>query len=252
MSTRAPRILKAETARTLQSSVEFNFDDIRQKCDEFVQSTQQRATQMLSQAQAESAAIREQAREEGLADAKKAAFQDADAEISRRAEERAQQLVKERLQTAIPAIQAAVDEMERELDQTIQHWERTAVGLSVAIAERLLHRELAAAPHAVLENISAVLRLASGQKSVRVHLNPTDAETLKDAIQDILDRSSLSEATVVLDEELARGGCLVKSQCGLIDGRIETQLSRLIEELGIDVATSESAQRVDVEVETRS
>ncbi|MDA1014550.1 MAG: FliH/SctL family protein [Planctomycetota bacterium] len=258
-SIRAPRILKAESARDLHASVEFNFDDIRQKCDEFIRSTQERATQILSTAQTESVTIREQARLDGLADARKTAFQDADAEINRRSEERAQQLVNERLQTALPAVQAAVDEMDRELDQTVQHWERTAVGLSIAIAEKLIHRELTASPRLVLENISAALKLASGQKAVRVHLNPTDAETLKDFVQDILDRSSLSDATVVLDADLARGGCLVKSRNGSIDGRMETQLARLIEELGVDTSMHEpdvsagaaAKTALDTETETK-
>lgn len=228
------RIVKANDVRDMANVVNFNFEDIRTKCDAFIESTKQRATQMLTDARNQCDSVREAAKQAGLKQAREEAFQDAEAEISRRAEERAQALAAERLQSALPAVQAAATAFVCELDLTIEHWEKTAVGLSLAIAQKLIHREIAADRQPVIENIRQALTVAAGQSGIRLHLNKTDAETLGDVLRGVLEQSNASDAEIVPDESLEPGDCVVRTREGIVDGRTSTRLARVLEELGID------------------
>lgn len=241
------RIVKASDARDMANVVDFNFEDIRSKCDAYIESTKQKATQMLAAAKSECDSIREEARNAGRQHAREEAFRDADAEIARKAEEKAQQLAAERLKSALPAVQAAASAFVHELDLTIEHWEQTVVGLAVGIAEKLIHREIAADRQPVLANVQHALTVAAGQSGIRLHLNKTDAETLSGPLRAVLKRSNAVGAEVVPDESLAPGDCVVRTHEGIVDGRTSTRLARVLEELGID--TEVPSQSVEREVE---
>jgi flagellar biosynthesis/type III secretory pathway protein FliH len=80
--------------------------------------------------------------------------------------------------------------------------------------------------------IAEALELASGTSSVVLKLHPEDfAELQKSSAewQLLVDRHR--NLTVTADGTLTRGGCLVETPEGEIDGRIETQFSRIVTEL---------------------
>ena len=62
--------------------------------------------------------------------------------------------------------------------------------------------------------------------------NPRDVETLElnaEGIQRVV-RSAV-DVTIVADPEIARGGCKVETDAGVIDACIATQLARIEQEL---------------------
>ena len=65
---------------------------------------------------------------------------------------------------------------------------------------------------------------------VAVHLNPEDLKLLKEAGSDLMsDSPHQRRVRYMKDEEVSRGGCLVETSYGLIDGRRETR-ERLLRE----------------------
>ncbi len=73
--------------------------------------------------------------------------------------------------TAIAAIDA-------ERNRWLAAWETTAIQLSLAIAEKLLHRELSLKPELAQAAIIEALDLAADSVQITVRMNPSDVKNL--------------------------------------------------------------------------
>jgi flagellar assembly protein FliH len=80
--------------------------------------------------------------------------------------------------------------------------------------------------------IREALELAAGTPRIKLRLHPEDATqfgSLAAETETIL--SSCGEAQIVPDPALTRGSCIIETQHGTIDARIETLLARIVSEL---------------------
>lgn len=227
------RLLKADSVRGMGAKVVFNYDDLRQRCDDFVTQTREQARQVVGDAQREAEAIRAQARKEGLAAGYQEGLTKARVQVEGEINTRLQAQVQTQLAHVVPTLQQALAGLALERDQWLAHWEQAAIRLSVAIAERIIRRELMQHPELAAETIAAALQLAAGSSHLRLRMHPDDVRLVGDRCQEIV--ASLTHggtAAIVPDASISRGGCVVETQHGEIDARLETQLQRIAEELG--------------------
>ena len=226
------RLLKSRDLRELGSKVAFNFDDIQQRCRQDVEQANRQAREVREAAHLEAETIRreefEKSRQEGL----KQGLQDADEDVQRRAEELANRWVDERLETALPALQGIVDGLDREREHWLSEWESALIRISVAIAEKIVCRTIEVQPNISIEMIREALRLVTTNTKLLVRLNPADREQIgdfQDRFSTVL--SSVAEVSIVADDSITLGGCLLESEHGIIDARLESQLQRIATEL---------------------
>lgn len=100
--------------------------------------------------------------------------------------------------------------------------------LAVAIARKVLVGELALGDAAILRIVSQALASARLGRAVVVRVHPDDATGLSAAYPALLAAAGRSEGLVLRpDPGLARGDCVVESEIGTIDARIDTQLSAI-------------------------
>ena len=73
-------------------------------------------------------------------------------------------------------------------------------------------------------SIGDALSHCENDLEVSVHLNPADLKLLKESGSELLaDSPHQRNIRFLKDDEIARGGCLVETRCGVIDGRRETR-----------------------------
>ncbi len=179
----------------------------------------------------------------GAGDALAAARRDAD-EIRRRAEEQGRaaalaaaedvlnEKVHDRLATLAPALDEAVRQIQAAKNEWLAHWERTALGVATAIAERVIRRQLDRAPDITLALVREALEMAAGSGDVQLRLHPHDFETLGPHVKRLTkDLSRLGKVEVVPDPSITKGGCRVDTRFGTIDQQLESQLRRIEQEL---------------------
>ncbi|HET6326779.1 MAG TPA: FliH/SctL family protein [Planctomycetaceae bacterium] len=226
------RLLKANDVRGLGSKVVFNFDDLRQRGDAYVESVRQQVGEMLATAEAEVSTLRKSAHQLGYEEGQRDGLRNAGEAIEQRARQIAEKTTAEGLATALPALKLVAESLAVERDRWIGDWDATGVRLAAAIAERLLGRELQFKPESAREMIREALQLAVGAPRIRVHLHSDDAQLMgKQATEVIRSMAACGEAEIVADNALTRGGCLIETQHGQIDARIETLLDRIVAEL---------------------
>lgn len=222
-----PAIIKANTPvveHAAVGAVAFNFDDVTRKANAYLEQVKAEATQILAKANQDAANIRKQAQEQG----QKAAIETAEKNVHTRVDNQ----IKQQLQTALPAVNQLVQAMAAERLQWLEKWEQNAVQLSVAIAQKVIRRELEKRPEITLALVREALELASGSQTLKVYLNPQDHAALgKQAAELAKQLSHHAPTEIVPHEGVTIGGCVVQSEFGTIDQQIESQLARIAEEL---------------------
>ena len=131
---------------------------------------------------------------------------------------------------ALAALTTAAAELHAQRDHWLEQCQHATIRLGIAIAERLLRCTLAAQPEAVIELVRTALDWTVGAATVRVRLHPDDCDFVQSQAES-LRRECSAEIEFVVDETLARGDCVSETTHGIIDGRVETLLDRIAEEL---------------------
>lgn len=232
MASDTPRVLKANAVRELGGRVAFNFEDLRQKGEEYLAQARAEAEALVSAARQEAAALRDQARREGRETGRAEGLQAAQVTIEQQVAQRAEQLSSQRLRTALPALELAARGLRAQRDDWLVRWETTAIELAVAIAGKVVRGVIQAEPERVRSMLRDVLQLAAGQSQVAISLSPQDVEQLgADAAEVVRSTSGCADARLVADPHLGPGDCRIVTQHGEIDARIDTMLDRMTAEL---------------------
>lgn len=222
------RIIKAHSAQQSNQSDTFNFVDLKRQSDDILATARREAEDIYARANEQA----EQARAEAFLAGRDEGLAEADQRVTERAQLIAQQLISVQLATALPALRAAAESLQSERDRWLIRWEKVAVRLGVAVAEKLIHRQLTIAPDIAVNMIGNALRLAAGQPQLTVYLHPDDLAAWGDrAPQIIQSLTSCADTTLVPDQQVTRGGCRIETRHGEIDARVETMLHRIAEEL---------------------
>jgi flagellar assembly protein FliH len=102
--------------------------------------------------------------------------------------------------------------------------EADVVKLSLAIARRILHRELNADPESIQGIVYAGLQKLQNREISRVRIAPAALEPVRGA----LERAGIAPAVnIVADTKMRAGDILFETSLGELDGSIETQLQEI-------------------------
>lgn len=164
---------------------------------------------LVSRAREEADSIREAARNEGY----QAGLEQAQAEI---------QQVKEAFEMFMGAPQAVYEQIAPDIMQ-----------ISVDIAQKIIKKETEEDPQVLINTIIDVLKgLSKEENKISLRVNPVQVDVIKQQIPEILNIAGLdAKVSVLADEEVTEGGCLVTTANGIVDATIETQLSIIYEAL---------------------
>lgn len=101
-------------------------------------------------------------------------------------------------------------------------------GLAVRIAEKILGRTLALAPESVVDIAVEAMRHAGEPRAMRLRCHPDDLALLESGRPRLLERcASLGSLQLEADETVARGGCVLESELGVVDARLTVQLDAI-------------------------
>jgi len=103
--------------------------------------------------------------------------------------------------------------------------------VSVHIAEKIIGQELKSRPETIVEIVSEALRGNRPGKHLVIQVNEDDVEMLRNRIETLKRIAVTGDIEVVASAKVSPGGCLIESELGIIDARLETQLKCLEEVL---------------------
>lgn len=187
---------------------------------------------LLAQAQAEAQQIREQARAAGYVEGRAAGHADGHTEVQAAA-------------AALADALAGVESMRIEISEAIEH---DAIELGLELAGKVLAGAQQARPELVVEVVQGALRRVSGQRAIAVLVNPSDLETVGDALGGRATETGESKQAGAIelcdlqsDQRVPSGSAIVRTAEGEVDAGVQTQLERAREVAFAELGRGERA-----------
>ncbi len=182
--------------------------------EEILNKSADEAARIVEQAKAEATAIAETARKEGFEQGKQEGFA-AGQETAR---------------PLIDAMNGLIAELTGVRSQFYQNAETEMIDLVVAVTKTVFGVMVEVEPALVHHVITEAVGKLQAKEELNIKVAPDDleeAEKVRPQLSEMVE--NIDRVTFAADPNLARGGCLVETNIGAIDARIETQLDAVRE-----------------------
>lgn len=133
--------------------------------------------------------------------------------------------------TALEALSKAVELFNSSQEQLLRERERDLHALAVAVAEKILQREVKADPTIVTGLVQKALELLPADTTLEIRLNPQDLQALQNEIRTMTAPSRGMHIEWSSDPTLDRGSFLMETPLRLINGRADIALRELYERM---------------------
>jgi len=235
-----PRVIsRDEFDSDARSPVALNLRDIEQQARGAVEQARAEAKRILSDALARA---REMERV-GAARGEKAGLEAGRAEGAEAGRAEALEAETRRIQDATATVREALVDMVGEIEthrhELLAGAKQGLLHLSVAIAERICRAQIARSDEHLRPLVEEVIETAGRQGGLVLRANPADVKAIETFLGDVHAPVTAGDAGIrlVSDETVEAGGCVAERAAGTVDGRVETQLERIVAELmGVDAA----------------
>lgn len=98
--------------------------------------------------------------------------------------------------------------------------------ISIDIAKKIVKKEIEQDPQIILETILDVLRtISKDEAKVNIKVNPAQVRLTKENLPEMVSSLGLeAKVSVIADDTLELGDCIIQTNNGIVDATIETQL----------------------------
>jgi flagellar assembly protein FliH len=130
----------------------------------------------------------------------------------------------QRLDPVIANLSAAINELAQQRARLRADAEEDTVKLAIAIARRVLHRELSTDPEAILGLVKAAFGKLNARETHRLRVSPEDAAALEE------NRARLElppRVEIARDPSLRRGSAVFETSRGELDASVDTQIAEI-------------------------
>ncbi|RJQ82967.1 MAG: flagellar protein export ATPase FliI [Desulfobacteraceae bacterium] len=130
-------------------------------------------------------------------------------------------------------------------DQQIQirvNCEENTVRLALALARGIVAHQIGHQPDLADKIIRRAVEMAAGRECMKIKANPGDCETIRRTLQSMVpDVDSWNMVQISADPNLQKGGCVIETEFGVIDARIDQQIAAFAHSLASAMAESKAA-----------
>jgi flagellar assembly protein FliH len=133
-----------------------------------------------------------------------------------------------RAEAMLRRLAQTLDELRALRETMIRQTEQQMVSLSLAIARRILRREVAVDHDLLVAMARVALERVGESGTATIRLSPEDYAA---TVQRHGDHWAGSRVKVVADPSVSRGGCLVESEFGFVDASVEAQFDQVAQAL---------------------
>ena len=236
----------------------------RQKADKFLRESQQKAAEMIRAAELERKKILESVQEEkeriiqAAEQEKEAIIRKAEQDREQREHEFQAELEKRReegfnfgytdghaeglkqgveeLKDLRFIVETVMDRVNDKKNEFFSELKGVILNIIFEIAKKVLRREIDRDPQYIIRNIEKAFSVLSAPTNIKIHLNLNDYDIVqehKDMIVKLFKDSSRID--FIEDKNLERGDCLIETDAGYVDARVDSQLENIRGELELEL-----------------
>lgn len=210
------------------STAPFSFRDIESEAARILQRARCEADLILASARDralhEAEALRERTKQKGLAAGHAEGLAVAQQAAARTALDDARQ----RLDALATTLADAAEQLDGNKHRLMAAAETGLIHLAIAIARRVCKTDLGAASDVARRNAQQLLEYVSDAHDPVLHVHPEDHEALQAALPQLVSRlRQIDHVEIVSDQTVGRGGCVLHTHEGLVDGTLDAQLDNI-------------------------
>jgi len=145
------------------------------------------------------------------------------------------ELGQQKIRPLLRQLSSILEELKQFKERYYADKERELVELVIAIAKKIIHTELSLNQNIVAQVVRAAVKAINKAESIVIKVNPDDLDYVLQLKPELL--SSLREengVSIEADPHIGKGGCLIQSNHGEVDARIEEGM-RVIESIMRDM-----------------
>ena len=125
-------------------------------------------------------------------------------------------------------VQAMLGGFARQRREMLMELQPYVVRIAVEVARRVVRRELDTDPGMIARTVESALEQVAAAAQARVRVHPLDAQVLQATIRELVPASDEAAAVEIIpDGSIERGGCVVESDRGIVDARLQTQFEEM-------------------------
>ena len=141
---------------------------------------------------------------------------------------------KESVAEAGQMLHAASEALTQAREQFLASTEQEVVRLAVAIARKLVEREISMDPSLVADTARRAIEKILDAERVVVRVHPGDLEAMREHRVTLLEEfEAIKALEVVADDSVEPGGCVAETDQIEIDARIEAQIEEILKTLKV-------------------
>jgi flagellar assembly protein FliH len=187
-------------------------DLLARERERVLQEAQDEAARCLARAQEQAAALTIEAYQQGL----------------RQGEEASRQELIAQLSPVLSAFQQATTEVAHLRAAVLQQAEEDIITLAFQLTRKILQYEVREHREVLATTLKRALEHVAKQQQVIVRVHPDDVQYATEIQAELkLVMADIKTLAIQSDTSVGRGGCMVESNLGTIDARIEAQLEEL-------------------------
>ena len=128
------------------------------------------------------------------------------------------------------SLQEALLQLKKIREVTSQHIEKEVVKLALAIAKQVICREITIDRETVVCVAREALTKVDDTCKIKIKMSPSDLQFINESKHKLTNPlSNFNNATFEAEESIQSGGCIIETDLGEIDARIEKQLQAVEE-----------------------
>ncbi len=225
-------IKNRQADRLLNEAIVLDLGDLHQQGEAILERARAEAKQIKQRGQAEADQLVAEASDKGYQQGYDKGLAEGRSVGEQSAREETIAEYRQKLDQLLENWQAAVSQWDADRQHLLMQGREEVLTLAMAIAEKVVYRVVDIDPTVIQDQVAEALQLITRPSSVAVTIHPDDRPAVEDVLPELLQNiRQCREATLVEDPSMTRGGCVVSTEGGQIDARIEQQIDRIVDTL---------------------
>jgi len=134
----------------------------------------------------------------------------------------------QQIQPAVELLQDWGRVIQSEKQELARRYESDVLELGFSIAEKIIGIEIATRNDAILGIVRQALRKIVNADEVVLRAHPEDLKILEEAREKLVSEMGVNAPLELrADNSVARGGCVIETESGMLDAQLQSQMNRL-------------------------
>jgi flagellar assembly protein FliH len=210
----------------------FSMKDIEAQARAILLRAQQRAEQLLTEAQISADELKQKALAEGIIEGRREGVAKGTEEGKKLGQQQALAEHKAQLTQVINAMMTGSKELNASRKQLESKATAEVVKLAISIARRVTKKYGELDPNVLTANVSEAMKLVVRSTDIRIAIHPAQRSTLTNVLPQLkLQWPALEHVNLVDDATVKPGGCVIRAGQGEVNADLDAQIDRIASEL---------------------